>query len=56
MTDVQAAARALSAAEERAANEAKSEFMSLMCHEVRTPLNGALASVEMLLETSLEVR
>ncbi len=29
--------------------------MSLMCHEVRTPLNGALASVEMLLETKLEV-
>ena len=29
--------------------------MSLMCHEVRTPLNGCLASAEMLLETSLEV-
>lgn len=29
--------------------------MSLMCHEVRTPLNGTLASVEMLLETPLEV-
>lgn len=29
---------------EKAANEAKSEFMSLMCHEVRTPLNGCLAS------------
>jgi signal transduction histidine kinase len=38
---------------EKAANEAKSEFMSLMCHEVRTPLNGCLASAEMLLETPL---
>ena len=40
---------------ERASNEAKSEFMSLMCHEVRTPLNGCLASAEMLLETPLQV-
>ena len=51
----QAAARALIVAKEKAANEAKSEFMSLMCHEVRTPLNGCLASAEMLLETALEV-
>lgn len=51
----QAAARALTVAREKAANEAKSEFMSLMCHEVRTPLNGCLASAEMLLETALEV-
>lgn len=50
----QAATRALCVAREKAANEAKSDFMSLMCHEVRTPLNGALASVEMLLETPLE--
>eukprot|EP00878_Enallax_costatus_P043988 GHUV01052121.1.p1 GENE.GHUV01052121.1~~GHUV01052121.1.p1 ORF type:complete len:116 (+),score=24.75 GHUV01052121.1:2-349(+) len=28
--------------------------MSLMCHEVRTPLNGCLASAEMLLETPLK--
>ncbi len=28
--------------------------MSLMCHEVRTPLNGCLASAEMLLETALD--
>ena len=52
----QAAARALTVVKEKAANEAKSEFMSLMCHEVRTPLNGCLASAEMLLETKLEVR
>eukprot|EP00798_Chlamydomonas_sp_ICE-L_P026869 gene26869-4476_t len=50
----QAAQRALSVAREKAANEAKSEFMSLMCHEVRTPLNGCLASAEMLLETPLQ--
>ena len=51
----QAAHRALTVAREKAANEAKSEFMSLMCHEVRTPLNGCLASAEMLLETPLQV-
>ena len=50
----QAAHRALTVARERAANEAKSEFMSLMCHEVRTPLNGCLASAEMLLDTQLD--
>ena len=50
----QAAHRALTVARERAANEAKSEFMSLMCHEVRTPLNGCLASAEMLLDTPLD--
>lgn len=91
----QAATRAISVAQEKAANEAKSEFMSLMCHEVcplclrclrrrrrrcwcgrgggaaavaaaharpaastlpaqvRTPLNGCLASAEMLLDTPL---
>jgi nitrogen-specific signal transduction histidine kinase len=42
--NVQAAQRALVVMREKAANEAKSEFMSLMCHEVRTPLNGCLAS------------
>lgn len=52
----QAAQRALTVAREKAAHEAKSEFMSLMCHEVRTPLNGCLASAEMLLETPLKVR
>jgi hypothetical protein len=51
----QAQARALVVARERAASEAKSEFMGLMMHEVRTPLNGCLASAEMLLETDLDV-
>lgn len=55
MPHLQAAARALVVAREKASNEAKSEFMSLMCHEVRTPLNGCLASAEMLLETELTV-
>lgn len=50
---MQAAQRALVLTREKAANDAKSEFMSLMCHEVRTPLNGCLASAEMLLETDL---
>lgn len=50
----QAAQRKLVVAREKASNEAKSEFMSLMCHEVRTPLNGCLASAEMLLETVLQ--
>ncbi|DBA83742.1 TPA: hypothetical protein ACH3X1_006273 [Trebouxia sp. C0004] len=50
----QAAQRAISVAREKVANEAKSEFMSLMCHEVRTPLNGCLASAEMLLEMPLQ--
>lgn len=50
---MQAAQRALVVTREKAANEAKSEFMSLMCHEVRTPLNGCLASAEMLLDTPL---
>ena len=52
----QAAHRALTVTREKASNEAKSEFMSLMCHEVRTPLNGCLASAEMLLDTTLDVR
>ena len=51
----QAAQRAIVVVREKAANEAKSEFMSLMCHEVRTPLNGCLASAEMLLEMPLQV-
>ncbi|CAG9461840.1 unnamed protein product [Pedinophyceae sp. YPF-701] len=49
----EAASRQVTIEREQAANEAKSEFMSLMCHEVRTPLNGCLASAEMLLESAL---
>ena len=49
-----AAEKRLAAAKARATSAAQSEFMSLMCHEVRTPLNGCLASAEMLLETRLD--
>ena len=49
----QATARASIVARERAAGEAKSKLMGLLCHEVRTPLNACLASAEMLLETDL---
>ena len=51
----QAARRSLWMAKEKAANETKSEFVRVMCHEVRTPLNGCLASAEMLLDTPLQV-
>lgn len=40
------------AASAKAAAEAKSDFMRIMCHEVRTPLNGCIASAEMLLSTT----
>lgn len=43
------AARTLAVAKARAAAAAGTEFMSLLCHEVRTPLNGVLAANEMLL-------
>jgi signal transduction histidine kinase len=42
-------------ADAEAAVGAKSRLMSVMCHEVRTPLNGCLACAEMLLETPLQV-
>ena len=38
----QAAQRALVVAREKASNEAKSEFMSLMCHEVCLLVTGCL--------------
>ena len=54
------AARTLAVAKARAAAAAGTEFMSLLCHEVRTPLNGVLAANEMLLlpddELSAEAR
>lgn len=36
-----------------AANQAKSEFLSTMSHEMRTPLNGVLGMVELLLTERL---
>jgi len=49
-----AQAKSLLVDRERASNEAKSEFISMLCHEIRTPLNGCLASAEMLLQTDLD--
>jgi signal transduction histidine kinase/FixJ family two-component response regulator len=39
--------------EAESANEAKSRFLSIMSHEMRTPLNGILGFMQMLLETGL---
>lgn len=49
-----AEARSMLIEREKASNEAKSEFISMLCHEIRTPLNGCLASAEMLLQTELD--
>lgn len=43
--------RAMEAAE--AANQAKSEFLSTMSHEMRTPLNGVMGMLELLLTDRL---
>jgi len=40
--------RAQAAASARAAAEAQTAFMRIMCHEVRTPLQGCIVSAEML--------
>ncbi|MBR9882687.1 MAG: response regulator [Oceanospirillales bacterium] len=40
-------------AEAEAANRAKSEFLARMSHEVRTPMNGILGMLELVLESDL---
>ncbi|MDO8533821.1 MAG: ATP-binding protein, partial [Xanthobacteraceae bacterium] len=50
-----AAERALAEAREKAeaASRAKSRFLAVVSHEVRTPLNGILGMADLLLDTSL---
>lgn len=38
----------------KAASDAKSQFLAMMSHEVRTPLNGILGMINLLLEGKLE--
>lgn len=40
--------------EAEAANEAKSAFLATVSHEVRTPLNGVIGMISLLLDTQLE--
>lgn len=40
--------------EAEAANEAKSAFLATVSHEVRTPMNGVIGMLGLLLDTSLE--
>jgi PAS domain S-box-containing protein len=56
VTDVRVREQQLEEARRKAeeANQAKSSFLAMMSHEVRTPLNGVLGSLGLLQDTSLD--
>jgi len=58
ITERRASERSLQQAKEaaEAANRAKSEFLAIVSHEVRTPMNGILGVLQLLERTGLDLR